>query len=174
MINEQNFIFLSQKALKIIFIILAAEIINISLSLLVKKIKLAEKKLSAAKLAKQEKRIKTIRSLITNTLKIIVSFVALVMILAELGVNIAPLITGAGILGLAVGFGARSIVADILSGFFIILENQFNVGETIEINNLKGKVQKITLRTVTLKSKDKKIYIIPNSSIKAVIKWPKK
>jgi len=96
------------------------------------------------------------------------------MILAELGVNIAPLVTGAGIIGLAIGFGAKSLAADFIAGFFIILENQFNVGDEIEINKNKGRVIKISLRTATLIDKDKKVYIVPNSSIKTVVKYPKK
>ena len=161
------------KAAKIILYICAGQVSKKTISVLVKKLKLAEKRLGGISFARQEKRLKTIRSLITNTAKVVINFIVLLMILAELGINITPLITGAGILGLAVGFGAKSLVADLIAGFFIILENQFNVGDEIEINKLKGRVVKITLRTVTLKSADSKTYIIPNSSIKSVIKWPK-
>jgi small-conductance mechanosensitive channel len=165
---------IGQKALKIVLILIIGEVSKKAISLLIKKLRIAEKRLGETRLARQEKRLKTIRSLITNTAKIVINFIILMMILAELGVNIAPLITGAGILGLAVGFGAKSLVADLIAGFFIILENQFNIGDTIEAAKLKGKVIKITLRSITLKDKDKKTYIIPNSSIKAVIKYPKK
>jgi len=174
MINNQILAVIGQKAVKIILILLIGEISKRAISLLVKKLRLAEKRLGETLLARQEKRLKTIRSLITNTAKIVINFIVLVTILAELGVNITPLITGAGILGLAVGFGAKNLVADLIAGFFIILENQFNIGDTVEIGTHKGKVIKITLRTITLKDKDKKTYIIPNSSIKAVIKYPRK
>lgn len=169
-----NINLISQKAFKILILLLIGSIAKKSISVLVRKLRLVEKRLGDTRLARQEKRLKTIRSLITNTAKIVINFIVLVTILAELGINIAPLITGAGILGLAVGFGAKSLVADLIAGFFIILENQFNIGDMIKIGSHKGKVIKITLRTVTLKDKDKKTYIIPNSSIKAVIKYPKK
>lgn len=174
LLNDQLLTLIGQKFLKITLFIIAGEIAKRAVSVLVKKVRLAEKKLTQTALIQQKKRLKTIRSLITNTSKIIINFIVFIMILSELGVNITPLITGAGILGLAVGFGAKSLVADIIAGFFIILENQFNVGDEIQIGTHKGKVIKITLRTVTLKDKDKKTYIVPNSSIKAVVKFPKK
>lgn len=174
MFNNELATLIAQKGIKVILYLIAGSISKKAISILVKRLRLAEKRLGDTRLARQEKRLKTIRSLITNTAKIIINFIILIMILAELGINIAPLITGAGILGLAVGFGAKSLVADLIAGFFIILENQFNIGDTIEAAKLKGRVIKITLRSITLKDSSKKTYIIPNSSIKAVIKYPKK
>jgi len=174
-INYENLLYLvGQKTLKIILYLIAGEIAKKIIAFLIKKIRLAPEKISQTNLENQKKRIKTITNLITNTSKIIINFTIFIMVLAELGVNIAPLITGAGILGLAVGFGARSLVADLISGFFIILENQFNIGDQVKIGTNKGKVIKISLRTITLKDKDRNIYIIPNSTIKSVIKLPKK
>lgn len=168
-----NINLVGQKAFKIAIILLVGTIAKKAVSILVRRLRLTEKRLAETTLKKQEKRLKTARSVITNTAKIVINFIVLVTILAELGVNIAPLITGAGILGLAVGFGAKSLVADLIAGFFIIFENQFNVGDVIKIGTHKGRVIKITLRTITLKDTDKKKYIIPNSSIKAVVKYPK-
>lgn len=173
MFNSQLTTLVSQKALKVVLLLIAGIIAKKIISLLVKKLRLAKKRLGEPTSVQQEQRLKTIRSLIKNTSKIIINFIILVMILAELGVNITPLITGAGILGLAVGFGAKSLVADLIAGFFIILENQFNVGDQVQIANHQGKVTKITLRTITLKDKNKKIYIVPNSSIKTVVRFPK-
>lgn len=173
MFNSQLTTLVSQKALKVLLLLIAGIIAKKIISLLVKKLRLAKKRLGEPTSVQQEQRLKTIRSLIKNTSKIIINFIILVMILAELGVNITPLITGAGILGLAVGFGAKSLVADLIAGFFIILENQFNVGDQVQIANHQGKVIKITLRTITLKDKNKKIYIVPNSSIKTVVRLPK-
>jgi small-conductance mechanosensitive channel len=79
-----------------------------------------------------------------------------------------------GILGLAVGFGAKNLVADLIAGFFIILENQFNIGDEVQIGTNRGKVIKISLKSITLRDKEKKTYFIPNSTIKSVIRFPKK
>ena len=174
MIDYQLLTIIGQKTAKIILLLIAGAIIKRIISLMVKKVRLVEKKLSKTAARKQEKRLKTLRSLIVNSSKIIINFIVLIMILAELGVNITPLITGAGILGLAVGFGAKSLVADLIAGFFIILENQFNVGDQVQIGSSQGKVVKITLRTIILKDKDKNYHIIPNSAIKTVVRLAKK
>jgi small conductance mechanosensitive channel len=160
------------KILKIIIILIIGEIAKKVVSVFVRRLRRGGKKFKNRVSPKQTQRIRTLRRLITNSVKIIINLVVFVMIISELGVNIAPLIAGAGILGLAVGFGAKSLVSDLIAGFFIILENQFNVGDTIQIGSHQGRVVKITLRTITLKDKEKKTYIIPNSSIKAVIKFP--
>ncbi|MFC1711554.1 mechanosensitive ion channel family protein [Patescibacteria group bacterium] len=163
-----------QKIIRIIAIIVVGEIVKRIIKISVKKLRLTPQRFGNGALANQSPRVKTISNFIKNTSSIIVNFIVLVMVLDELGVNIAPIITGAGILGLAVGFGARSLVSDLIAGFFIIFESQFNVGDKIEVAGHKGKVVKITLRTITLKDKDKKRYIVPNSAIKTVTKFPKK
>lgn len=163
-----------QKFIKIILYLVGAAVAKKALSLVVKRLRRIPGKISQKVSAQQRQRIATLRRLILNSAKIIINFIVLMMILAELGVNIAPLLTGAGILGLAVGFGAKSLVADVIEGFFIILENQFNVGDEVQIGSYQGHVSRISLRTVILKDKEKKTYIIPNSTIKAVIKLPQK
>ena len=87
------------------------------------------------------------------------------MILSQWGVNIAPLLAGAGILGLAVGFGTQTLVKDIVTGFFILLEGNYNIGTEIEIAGVKGEVKKINLRTTVLEADKGIIHIIPNSKI---------
>ncbi|MFC1790744.1 mechanosensitive ion channel family protein [Patescibacteria group bacterium] len=173
MFDTQTLLEISQKLLRILLYLLGGQTLKRLLILISKKIRQAPSSLTRKVSAKQRQKIDTLRSLIVNTSKIIINFVVFVIILAEVGVNIAPLLTGAGILGLAVGFGAKSLVSDLIAGFFIILENQFNVGDWVQIGSSQGRVTKITLRTITLKDKDKKIYIIPNSNIKALIKYPK-
>jgi small-conductance mechanosensitive channel len=163
---------ISRKLFKIILYLAGAWITKKSVRLLVKRAKLAPQKVGREPSKKQKQRVKTISNLIINSSKIVINFIVLVMILSELGVNIAPLLTGAGILGLAVGFGAKSLVADLIAGFFIIFESQFNVGDTIKAAGHEGRVVRITLRTVTLKDKDKNRHIIPNSAIKSVTRYP--
>ena len=90
------------------------------------------------------------------------------MALKRIGLDITPILTGAGLLGLAVSFGSQTLVRDLISGFFIIVENQFNVGDKVKIANIEGKVIAINLRTTVLENKHQRIYI-PNSEIKNVV-----
>ncbi len=163
-----------EKLMRILLILLASWLAQKTIKVLVKRLKKAVKKSALETAAQKRQRLKTLTSLLTSTSSLVINSTALLLILSELGINIAPLLTGVGILGLAVGFGARSLVADFIAGFFILLENQFNIGDEVNLgSNWQGKVLKISLRTTTLKDKEGKIYIIPNSTIKAVIKLVK-
>jgi len=99
--------------------------------------------------------------------------ITLLLCLRSLGFDITPILTGAGILGLAISFGAQTIVKDVLSGFFIIIENQYNVGNQVKINDISGEVFKINLRTTVLKDKKENMIYIPNSEIKTVLVYNK-
>lgn len=171
---EQIVALIGQKSLKILLILIVGEITKRTITVLTWKIRRAPKKLGKEALLRHQERIKTLSSLVRNSAKIVINFLVLVMIMAELGLNIAPIIAGAGVLGLAVGFGARSLVSDLIAGFFLILEGQVNVGDEIQIGSHQGRIRKMTLRTITLKDKAKKVYFIPNSAIKTIIKFPKK
>ena len=96
--------------------------------------------------------------------------VAILMILSELNVNIGPLLAGAGILGLAIGMASRDIISDFLSGFFIILENRYQVGDQVKIAGVEGRVTGISLRRTLLKDKTGKIHFIPNGQVKITSK----
>jgi small conductance mechanosensitive channel len=111
------------------------------------------------------KRARTLSRLIQHGLTSVVMAVALLMVLRELGVDIMPVLTGAGILGLAVGFGAQTLVKDLISGFFLILENQVRVGDVAMINGTGGLVEAINLRTVVLRDLQGTVHVIPNGSI---------
>jgi small-conductance mechanosensitive channel len=111
------------------------------------------------------KRARTLGTLIQNTVHTLVSTIALLMILRELNVDITPILTGAGIVGLAVGFGAQSLVKDIISGFFLILEDQIRVGDVANIDGTGGLVERITLRTIILRDETGTVHVIPNGSI---------
>ncbi len=158
---------------KILIILLLAWLAQKGVGLLSKRIK---KRLSQTNLSqkKQNQRFQTLNSLITNASQTIIGFLVLLFVLTEIGIDIAPLLAGAGIAGLAIGFGAKTLVADLIAGFFIIFENQFNVGDWVKIANQEGEVTKISLRTITLQDKERKTtYIIPNSSITTVIRYKK-
>ncbi len=123
---------------------------------------------------KQQKRLKTINGLVVTSSRLVINFVVILLLLSELGINIAPLIAGAGIAGLAVGFGAKTLVADLIGGFFILLEGHFNIGDRVQIDKYTGVVKRISLRTTMLKDEEGKTYIVPNSAIKTIIRLPKK
>ena len=110
-------------------------------------------------------RVHTISGLVTNAVNIIVWSAASLMMLQELGVNIAPLLTGAGIAGLAVGFGAQNLVRDVISGFFFILEDQVHVGDVVEVNGTSGLVQAVKLRTLVLRDLSGTVHVVPNGEI---------
>jgi small conductance mechanosensitive channel len=111
------------------------------------------------------KRVRTLGTLIENTVGVVTVAVAVLMVLRELRVDVVPLLTGAGIVGLAVGFGAQSLVKDVISGFFIILENQVRVGDVAVINGTGGAVESIKLRTITLRDVEGTVHVFPNGSI---------
>ncbi len=113
-----------------------------------------------------EQRIDTISSVIAATIGAIIWATAGFMILSELDINITPILTGAGIAGLAVGFGAQNLVRDIISGVFIIIENQYTKGDVIKVAGLEGLVQEINLRRTVLRDLDGVVHSIPNGEIK--------
>jgi small conductance mechanosensitive channel len=115
-----------------------------------------------------EKRAKTLGDIMNSAGFVLVAGVAVMMVLSELGMNIMPIITGAGIAGLAFGFGAQNLVRDIISGFFLILEDQIRVGDVAMINGTGGFVEAIKLRTTMLRDLEGVLHIFPNGEIKQV------
>lgn len=118
-----------------------------------------------------ERRQKTILKLSQSVLSYLVYFTAIVAVLSVLEINVTGLLAGAGIAGLAIGFGAQSLVKDVISGFFIIFEDQFGVGDYIKLNNAEGYVYEIGLRTTKIQGPSGEQHIIPNGSIGAVINY---
>jgi small conductance mechanosensitive channel len=121
-----------------------------------------------SRLRLQERRMLTVGKLLKNVASYVVHFIAILLVLSEFGINLGPLLAGAGVVGLAIGFGAQSLVKDIITGFFIILEDQFAVGDVIQTGNFKGTVEMIGLRATRLQSWTGEVYIIPNGSINEV------
>ncbi|RIW31584.1 mechanosensitive ion channel family protein [Bacillus salacetis] len=115
-----------------------------------------------------QRREATLSKLLENVLTYVVYFVAIIMILSALSVNITGLLAGAGIVGLAVGFGAQNLVRDVITGFFIIFEDQFSVGDFIRVGSLEGNVEEIGLRTTKIKNWTGELHIIPNGNIAEV------
>jgi moderate conductance mechanosensitive channel len=111
------------------------------------------------------RRVHTIGAILKSTVAVLVVLIAGLMILRELGLDVSPILAGVGIVGLAVGFGAQTLVKDIISGFFLIVENQVRVGDVASINGISGSVENITLRTIVLRDIAGTVYVFPNGSI---------
>jgi len=110
----------------------------------------------------QPERLKTLLRVFNSSMRAVVWLIALMMVLPEVGVNIAPLLAGAGIVGLAIGMGARTLIQDYLSGIYILLEDHYRVGEEVTIGGVKGTVKELTLRKTILKDAEGVIHYIPN------------
>jgi small conductance mechanosensitive channel len=112
-----------------------------------------------------EKRAATIGAIIRKTTAVIIWAVVFVMILRELNFDIAPILAGAGVVGLAVGFGAQNLVRDVISGLFMLVENQISVNDVAIINGTGGLVEEVNLRTTVLRGLDGTVHIFPNGAI---------
>ena len=111
------------------------------------------------------KRAQTLGDLIRNVADTFIVTVAVLMSLQEFHVNVVPILTGAGIVGVAVGFGAQTLVRDVISGFFLILEDQARVGDFVTIGPTRGVVEAINLRTIVLRDEAGVVHVIPNGSV---------
>jgi small conductance mechanosensitive channel len=118
--------------------------------------------------SRRSQRAQAIGSLFKSVITGVLVAVFATMILSELGINIAPIIASAGIVGLALGFGAQSLVRDYLSGIFMIIEDQYGVGDNIEINGVSGTVEAVTLRITRLRALDGTVWYVPNGEIHTV------
>jgi moderate conductance mechanosensitive channel len=125
-----------------------------------------EKKSKRLKL--RVRRVQTMARLMKNTASYIFNFIAILLILGEFNIQIAPLLAGAGVIGLAIGFGAQSLVKDVITGFFIIFEDQFAVGDVIQSKDFKGTVEMIGLRATRIRNWTGEVHIIPNGLINEV------
>lgn len=112
-----------------------------------------------------KKRSQTISRVISGTVGIMIGIIVLFTILAEVGINIGPALASLGILGLAVGFGAQSLVKDIINGLFILVENQYGVGDVVKVAGIAGLVEEVNLRRTILRDLDGAVHYIPNGEI---------
>lgn len=117
-----------------------------------------------------ERRAETLGSVLNHTAWVLVVAFFLLMTLQEFGVNVGPLVAGAGIAGVALGFGAQSLVKDVIAGFFLLLENQFAVGDIISVDETHvGTVERMTLRITQIRDSEGRAHFIPNGSITRVV-----
>jgi small conductance mechanosensitive channel len=116
----------------------------------------------------QVKRADTLTHVIHDVTRVVILAVGSMMILSEVGVDLKPILAAAGLGGLAIGFGAQSLVKDVISGFFIILENSVRVGDVVEIAGVGGLVEEVKLRTITLRDLSGNVHVVPNGVIDKV------
>jgi len=121
----------------------------------------------------RKKRVETLISIFSGTLSFLIWIIAVLMILPEMGLNVAPILAGLGLAGLAVGMAARDVIADFISGLFILLEGQYFVGDVVKISGIEGEVKEITLRRTILRDETGTLHSFPNSQIKLVSKKAK-
>ena len=115
-----------------------------------------------------EQRIDALSSVLRSVLTFVVWLVAALMCLGEVGIDLAPLLAGAGVLGVALGFGSQSLVRDFLSGMFILVEDQFGVGDIVDVGEASGRVEAVSLRTTRLRVIDGTVWHVPNGQINRV------
>lgn len=165
--NGQNWLINELPGLLIVLVLffLAFKIIGFSLKKLKRTLLNRADKNDKVDTVEAEKRILTLTSIIHGLIKIILWVIVVMIILQKFGLNIAPILAGAGIIGLAVGFGAQELVRDFISGFFIILENHIRSGDVAIINGTGGLVEKIEFRTTTLRDFSGVVHIFQNGKI---------
>lgn len=155
--------------IKILFIVIVGYILNRLAKKLIRRVVMmslvSDKNLS--KMA-EKKREDTLIRIFTWVSTILIGIIAVLMVLQEIGVPVAPLIASAGIAGIAIGFGGQYFIRDIIAGFFIILENQYRIGDVVNFDGTGGLVEDISLRMTTLRDLDGTVHHIPHGEIKKV------
>ena len=154
--------------IRVVLILVLAWLVSRGLRSLIKRIETIADDGDPNTVTELEKRAHTISRILRQASFILVWSVTIMLVLAELGVDLKPILAGAGILGLAIGFGAQTLVKDVITGFFILLENQIRVGDVVTAAGMTGEVEAVNLRTTVLRDADGKTHIIPNSAITVV------
>lgn len=122
----------------------------------------------------REKRAHTLNRTLTGTGKGLIALIAVFALLGEAGVNITAALAGLGVVGIAVGFGAQTIIRDLIAGFFILMENQYHVGDVVKVGDIAGMVEDINLRRTVLRDLDGVVHYVPNGEIKIASNFTQK
>ena len=163
--REDTIAFLRHGAPKILLIVIVAFVLIRILRAVTRRItSLHSKRLPGMRV----QQVRTLASVLTSIGVVVILFVAGLEVLDVLKINIGPLLASAGIAGLAIGFGAQTMVHDMINGFFILLENQFDLGDTVRLATVKGTVEDMSLRRTVLRDDDGTVHIIPNNQITIV------
>ncbi|NOJ71921.1 mechanosensitive ion channel family protein [Paenibacillus alvei] len=156
------------KCIKIVLIILVTRIV---IRIVHRMINHAIVKQEKSRINGNPRRLVTVGKLLKNMTSLAMNFIMILVVLSEFNVNLAPLLAGAGVVGLAIGFGAQSLVKDVMTGFFIILEDHFAVGDVIQVGSFQGTVEMIGLRSTRIHSWTGEVHVIPNGSITEVTNY---
>ena len=116
----------------------------------------------------QLKRVDTLTHVVRDVARVFILVVGIMMMLSEIGIDLKPLLAAAGLSGLAIGFGAQSLVKDVISGFFILLENSVRVGDVVEVAGVAGVVEEVNLRTIRLRDLSGNVHVVPNGIVDKV------
>jgi small-conductance mechanosensitive channel len=164
--REDTMVFLRHDAPKIVFVLLVAYLLTRAARAVARKTAdLHVRKLPSGVRVQQ---VRTVASVVTSITVFVIFFVAALEVLSLLGLNLGPMLASAGIAGLAIGFGAQTLVHDFINGFFILLENQYDIGDTVRIAGVKGEVEDMNLRHTVLRDDDGTVHFVPNSAIQIV------
>jgi small conductance mechanosensitive channel len=125
----------------------------------------------ARKASGDHARLKTLLPLARKTALVVICTLVTMIVLSELGINIGPLLAAAGVLGLAVGFGAQTLVKDIITGVFILIENSISVGDYVEVGGHEGEVEKVSIRTIQLRDIEGSVHTVPFSAVSTVLNY---
>lgn len=166
--NEEMWIGFGWIIVKVILIMVAAYIIVIVTRLVIRKTFSVRIR---GPLKYNERRQQTLSKLLENVVAYVVYFIAIIAVLSAFTIDITGLIAGAGVLGLAIGFGAQNLVRDVITGFFIIFEDQFSVGDYVRIGQAEGTVEEIGLRTTKVKAWTGELFIFPNGHVTEVVNF---
>lgn len=118
-----------------------------------------------------ERNVKTIESVLERTVRLFIWASAILACLNKLHIDISPILTGAGVVGLAVGFGSQALIKDVISGLFLLIENQIRINDSVMINNVAGGVEEVNLRTTVIRAENGAIHIFPNGSITSIANY---
>jgi small conductance mechanosensitive channel len=164
--REDSMTFLRHDAPKIVFVVLVAYVLTrIARAIARRSADLHVRTLPPGVRAQQ---VRTVTGVVTSITVFVIFFVAALEVLSLVGLNLGPMLASAGIAGLAIGFGAQALVRDFINGFFILLENQYDIGDVVKIAGVKGAVENMSLRRTVLRDDDGTVHFVPNSAIQIV------
>lgn len=166
--NEQVLAWLREHGLAILLILLVAVVAYYLVGILTRALSRRIQALDKVEDSERDRRTKTIFRVIHSTGVVIIVSTALMMILTELGIAITPVLASVGFVGLAFGLGAQTLVKDMIAGLFILIENQYTVGDVVQIGGITGDVEKMTLRATELRDVTGTVHVIPNGEIRIV------
>jgi small-conductance mechanosensitive channel len=159
--------------LQVLLIVIGALVVVRLGSFITKRVEAAFEDADPTTMSEREKQAATLGKVIRSIIRGVVWGIATLMILREVGIEIGPILAGVGVAGLAVGFGAQSLVKDFLAGMFVLIENQYHVGDVVSLAGKSGLVERVTLRATTLRDLEGNVHIVPNGTIDVVTNMTK-